>query len=482
MKESNTIYNYIINSYKDSLSLQIHILMKEGDYQEVINVINHSYLHKLRQHDLYVDLLLVQAYLHSSAQNREYFGKAMDIVKRLIMKNEKNVYLANEAAVLLERTNKINSSMYVLKKIRENTLDMVSCCTNMAIVYILNEQFNEAASMLSTVLQQVVPTNRSNLYKLLAFVKMKLHHYDEAIVHLSKALIMNPADSSLWYNLVVVHLANAQSVLANVHFYHEGEFVQATNCYSCCGALANEQGCKCKSLRNPGDLSKAETSIQFALSTLATFQKNAVIVKGADIEGLLIQCKTLWTEKEKQREIDLETDRQTKAMKAALLAPTTTVQSVTSLEREREEQLRIERIVQEERARLRNTLIQLKEQEEDKGNAKPKKRKARSKTNPVVKRRDDDERVISSEDDTDDAGEEDNFANTNIFDDDDDEEDVSLKKRKRAVESSDEEEEKRPHVESQTIQEEVDGVFSDDDWIVWHKQVTANHSFCTSSK
>lgn len=465
MKESNTIYNYILNSFKDAFCLFLRILFIEKNYQEVVERITRSYLNKLNHHDLYLNLLLIQAYLNLSDEKKDYFKRASDMVKRLLARNAKNVYLANEAAILLKITNKSQSSLYVLKKIRENTLNFVSCCLNTAIVYILNEQYNEAVSLLLTVLHQSSSPD-SSLLNLLAFVEMKLHLYKDSLLHLSKALLHDPSDVSIWHNMVIVHLANAKHILSQVRYYHETIVDPSTNCYPCCGAKANEPGCKCKSLRNPGDLVRAEASIQFALSTLASFQKNGVAVE--DVESLLIECKNLWTEKETQKEVDAETERIQKDIQASLLTPSTNDQTINSsvLEKEREEQLRIERIVQEERMRLQGSMVMINNQEKEHEGPKPRKKKQQPRvTISNTRQRNDDERVVSSDDDTDDAGEEDDFATKNIFGDDDDdeeEEDTTTKKRKRAVESSDDEE-KRPHLDDAALQKEVDDVFSDDD-------------------
>lgn len=431
----------------------------------MVERITRSYLNKLNHHDLYLNLLLIQAYLNLADEKKDYFKRASDMVKRLLARNAKNVYLANEAAILLKITNKSQSSLYVLKKIRENTLNFASCCLNTAIVYILNEQYNEAVSLLLTVLHQS-PSPDLSLLNLLAFVEMKLNMYKDSILHLSKALLQDPSDVSIWHNMVIVHLANAKYILSQVRYYHETIVDPSTNSYPCCGAKANEPGCKCKSLRKPGDLVRAEASIQFALSTLASFQKNGVAIE--DVENLLIECKTLWTEKETQKEVDAETERIQKDIQASLLTPSRKDQTINSsvLEKEREEQLRIERIVQEEKMRLQASMNIISNQEKEREEPKPRKKRQSKVVVSKTRQRNDDERVISSDDDTDDAGEEDNFASKNIFgddDDDDEEEDTTAKKRQRAVESSDDEEEKRPHLDNAALQKEVDDVFSDDD-------------------
>ena len=466
--------------------MKAFILYTNQQYSEIIPLVTKSYLTKLNQFDLYLNLLLIQSYLHLSSTSKEYFKKASDMVKRLLSKNNKNLYLANQTAILLEKTSKSQSSLYVLKKIRENSFDLPSCCYNLAILYIINEEYPDALSVLQTYLQQT-PSIQPSLYSLYAFIHMKLQHYQQSIEALSKALLADPTDVELWYNLVIVHLANARSILSNVQYYHDGMIDASSGCYTCCGSQATQAGCKCKSLRKAGDLIKAETSIQIALSTLASLQKKNVEVKTANFESLLIECKSLYEEKEKQRVIDQETEKQDKLIKASLLKSTAGQKVVDSklLEKEREEQLRIERIVQEEKRRVQAALDALEMQEREKENeeGKPRKRKPRVKISQVTKtkHRVDDEHVISSDDDTDDAGEEDDFATKNIFDDDDDddEEDVNTKKRKRAVESSEDEEEekKRPHIENQDVQKEVDEVFSDDDYDCLFKQTTKHELF-----
>ena len=108
--------------------MKAFILYTNQQYSEIIPLVTKSYLTKLNQFDLYLNLLLIQSYLHLSSTSKEYFKKASDMVKRLLSKNNKNLYLANQSAILLEKTSKSQSSLYVLKKIRENSFDLPLCC------------------------------------------------------------------------------------------------------------------------------------------------------------------------------------------------------------------------------------------------------------------------------------------------------------------------------------------------------------------
>ena len=119
----------------------------------------------------------------------------------------------------------------------------------------------------------------------------------------------------MWFDLAVCHVARARSVISNVLYTHPQPFDDASQRFPCCGGARNAPGCRVRSLRQPEDLTQAQISIQFALSTLVSLKKAGESAWGGEsgaeqqIEAMRIECRTLWEEYEKQKRVE-ETQRE----------------------------------------------------------------------------------------------------------------------------------------------------------------------------
>lgn len=68
----------------------------------------------------------------------------------------------------------------------------------------------------------------------------------------------------------------AEAILRNTQFVHPGVLDGDTRCYTCCQRSADAPGCEERSLRRPGDLARAEVSLQYALNHLVSLQKSGL--------------------------------------------------------------------------------------------------------------------------------------------------------------------------------------------------------------
>ena len=290
--------------------------------------------------------------------------------------------------------------------------------------------------------------------------------------------------------MAVCHVALAHSVLSNVIYTHSQVFDEVSQRYPCCNGARNDRGCHLRSLRSPGDLARAEISIQFAINTLLSLKNYPEEMWGdaratdQQIEEMLIQCRSLWEEREKQKQLDeQQLEQQTRSVKTSedvQLLLEQRRQEELQVEREkREQQQRIEQIAAEEKARIQNVMkiiteAELEREEKSAKSKKPRKSRARGQNDNAASRN---KIVESSSEDSDDNGQmsEDDLKEgmKDVFGDlsdskPEEEKKETTKKRVRAVESSEEEEEneqeKRAHIEE--LQREVDNVFSDEDFCV----------------
>lgn len=317
----------------------------------------------------------------------------------------------------------------------------------------------------------------------------------------------------MWFDLAVCHVARARSVISNVLYTHPQPFDDASQRFPCCGGARNAPGCRVRSLRQPEDLTQAQISIQFALSTLVSLKKAGESAWGGEsgaeqqIEAMRIECRTLWEEYEKQKRVE-ETQREElreagKPGEAAQKRLERRREEELKVEREkREQQQRIERIAEEEKARFRHVLETINEVEIVQEKKQPKKtRQTKTKGHgrgaeggkkgrmeeeeeEEEEESEDNEQIsegdlkgvfgdLSDSDSESEQGMEKESkakSKSNDDNDDDDEDDdepkrEAPKKRIRAVESSEDEEpvpeEKRTHMEE--IQKELNNVFSDED-------------------
>ena len=328
----------------------------------------------------------------------------------------------------------------------------------------------------------------------------------------------------MWFDLAVCHVARARSVISNVLYSHPQPFDEASQRFPCCNGARNAPGCHVRSLRQPEDLTQAQISIQFALSTLVSLKKAGEAAWGGqangeqEIEAMRLECRALWEEYEKQKRVE-ETQKEAlleagKPGDAAQKRLERRREEELKVEREkREQQQRIERIAEEEKARFRHVLETINEVEIVQEKKQPRKtrqtktkghgRGAESGKKGRMEEEDEEEEEESedneqisegdlkgvfgdlSESESEGEMEKESKArskNTKESDEDEDDEDEpkreAPKKRIRAVESSEDEEpvpeEKRTHMEE--IEKELNNVFSDEDWGVWFNKRAIYHS------
>lgn len=65
----------------------------------------------------------------------------------------------------------------------------------------------------------------------------------------------------------------AETLFGKVMHYHPQPFDSASQKYLCCGGARDSQGCQARSKRKPGELVKAEVSLQEAISVLSSLQQ-----------------------------------------------------------------------------------------------------------------------------------------------------------------------------------------------------------------
>ena len=311
-------------------------------------------------------------------------------------------------------------------------------------------------------------------------------------------------------------MARARSVISNVLYTHPEPFDEASQRYPCCHGLRTAKGCHMRSLRGPDDLTQAQISIQFALSTLVSLTNASMAAWGSEaaaeqqIEALRVQCRALWEDYEKQKKVE---EAQREAQRATG-KPSEDAQKLLERRREeelrverekREQQQRIERIAEEEKERFRHVLERINEVEIVQDEKHPRtRRQAKTKTKTKTRHGESAKKnglEESSEDESDENTQinEDNLmevfgdlsdsdseseaeakangkangkakSKTNAIEDSENDENEARKevpkKRIRAVESSEDDEptpeEKRTHLEE--IQQELNNVFSDEDW------------------
>ena len=120
----------MLNSYIDALCLYVELLSQAHREEEAVSLITHSYVSKIRTTDLYLNLLLINLYLHISrvSESSNYFKIAVEMLKKSLHRNPRNVFLANGCGIVLQRTHKTQAALRVFKKVRESVIDLKGCC------------------------------------------------------------------------------------------------------------------------------------------------------------------------------------------------------------------------------------------------------------------------------------------------------------------------------------------------------------------
>lgn len=180
-----------MNSYIDSLCLYVSLLERTGREEEAISLITHSYVSKIRTTDLYVNLQLINLYLRASrgGDGKGYFKIAVEMLKKSLHRNPRNVFLANGCGIVLQRTGKQQAALRVFKKVRESVIDLKSCCLNVAGLCLEEGKFEDAVCLYESLLKK---EEDPAVMLRLAFALFKAQKFPRAIEVLEKVVARNP--------------------------------------------------------------------------------------------------------------------------------------------------------------------------------------------------------------------------------------------------------------------------------------------------
>ena len=146
----------MLNSYIDALCLYVELLSQAHREEEAVSLITHSYVSKIRTNALYLNLLLINLYLHISrvSESSNYFKIAVEMLKKSLHRNPRNVFLANGCGIVLQRTHKTQAALRVFKKVRESVIDLKSCCLNVAGMLLAEEKYEDAVCLYESLLKE----------------------------------------------------------------------------------------------------------------------------------------------------------------------------------------------------------------------------------------------------------------------------------------------------------------------------------------
>jgi RNA polymerase-associated protein CTR9 len=136
------------------------------------------------------------------------------------------VFAANGLGMVMAQKDELGPAREVFQKARESNTTNDDICTNLAHIHLIQDRLTEAEHAYQANLKALIKSNRSievgavnNLCEAMAFAQFKHGRHEDSLRSLLRGIHQEPnmANNGLrnWYNIAVVRLALATSIMSN---------------------------------------------------------------------------------------------------------------------------------------------------------------------------------------------------------------------------------------------------------------------------
>eukprot|EP01125_Pyxidicula_operculata_P017886 TRINITY_DN6313_c0_g1_i2.p1 TRINITY_DN6313_c0_g1~~TRINITY_DN6313_c0_g1_i2.p1 ORF type:complete len:849 (-),score=179.17 TRINITY_DN6313_c0_g1_i2:41-2587(-) len=167
----------------------------------------------------YACLQLGNIFLQSAKKQERrdsYLRTAEKFFVSVLEGDKQNIYAANGMAILIQEHGMLDEAKEILTMVRESASNVPDVWINLAHLSVMQGQFFPAIRLYKACLQQFSKNFDTNLtVQLHLYLAKALYEsgtWDEAKLHLQKALHLTPWNMDLWYNLALTLQANATHI------------------------------------------------------------------------------------------------------------------------------------------------------------------------------------------------------------------------------------------------------------------------------